>query len=169
MATHLAAYEAAGVKFVVTAATGSDSPWPATEAPAPRRVYADSFADVWQLPMTTPFFSTSGAQCHVRPRGIAAVQVTCAGPATLHRLELHMSGWHAKDGSGPLTVGTSGPFQSVRVTAGTHVIQFSFTPRFGVVSLLASLVGIACIIGSTFLSRSRRRTAGAVSEPPSTE
>ncbi len=115
MATHLAAYEAAGVKFVVTAATGSDSPWPATEAPAPRRVYADSVADVWQLPTTTPFFSTSGAPCHIRPRGMATVQVTCAGPATLHRLELHMSGWHAKDGSGPLTVRTSGPFQSVRV------------------------------------------------------
>jgi hypothetical protein len=169
MATHLAAYEAAGVKFVVTAATGSDSPWPATEAPAPRRVYADSFADVWQLPTTTPFYSTSGAPCHIRPRGIATVQVTCTGPAMLHRLELHMPGWHAKDGSGPLTVRTSGPFQSVSVGAGTHVIQFSFTPRFGVVSLFAALVGIASIIGSTFLSRSRRRSTGAVSQPPSTE
>ena len=100
MATHLAAYEAAGVKFVVTAALGTDSPWPATEAPAPRRVYADSFADVWQLPATTPFYSTTGAACQVRPRGIASVQVSCTGPATLHRLELPMAGWDAQDGLG---------------------------------------------------------------------
>ena len=164
MATHLAAYEAAGVKFVVTTALGSDSPWPATEAPAPRRVYADSFADVWQLPVTKPFFSTSGAACHVQPRGIAAVQVTCAGPATVHRLELPMPGWHAQDGSTSLTVPTSGTFQSVRVDAGTHVIRFSFTPRFGVVSLFASLLGIACIIGSTLSSRQRRRSGNVVAE-----
>ena len=164
MATHLAAYEGAGVKFVVTAATAADSPWPATEAPAPRRVYADTFADVWQLPTTTPFFSASGASCHIQPRGIAVVQMTCTGPATLHRLELHMPGWHARDASGPLTVRTSGPFQSVRVGAGTHVIQFSFIPRFGVVSLFAALLGVACIIGSTFLNRSRRRSADVVSE-----
>lgn len=167
MATHLAAYEAAGVKFVVTAATASDSPWPATEAPAPRRVYADSFADVWQLPVTTPFFSTSGAQCHVQPRGISVAQVTCSGPATLRRLELHMPGWRARDGSTPLTVRASGPFQSVRIGAGTHVIQFSFTPRFGALSLLATLIGLACIVVSTLLSRSRRRRSEVVSEPSS--
>jgi hypothetical protein len=167
MATHLAAYEAAGVKFVVTGALGTDSPWPASEAPAPTRVYADSFADVWQLPTTTPFYSTSGAACRTSPRGIAAVQVTCTGPATVHRLELHMPGWHAQDGSDSLVVRASGPFQSVHVDAGTHVIQFSFTPRFGVVSLLGPLVGIACIIGGTFLSRSRRRSPGGVAEPRS--
>jgi hypothetical protein len=164
MATHLAGYEAAGVKFLVTAASGVDSPWPATEAPAPRRVYADSFADVWQLPTTTPFYSTSGSPCHIAPRGMATVQVTCTGPATLHRLELHMPGWHAQDGSASLAVRSSGPFQSVRVGGGTHVITFSFTPKFGVASLFAVLLGVACIIGSTLWNRTRKRPAEVVSE-----
>jgi len=165
LASHLDAYEAAGVKFMVAPASGSDvfgSPWPpAGLSPAPRRVYADSYVDVWQLSSPKPFFTTSGAPCGVRPEGIAEVKVTCTGPAVLHRLELPMPGWSAETGSSPATVRSTGPFQSVSVGAGATQVRFSFTPPYGNAAVFAALAGIACLLASvllrafTFLRRSR--------------
>ncbi len=159
---HLAAYEAAGVKFVVTSASGADdtgSPWPpAGLTPAPRRVYADSIAEVWRLPSPTPFFSTTGAPCAVHPAGIAAVTVHCSGPAVVHRLELPMPGWHARVGSSNAAVRSTGAFQSVAVGRGTTRVEFSFTPPYGNAALVAALVAVAYILGSSALSWRRRRT-----------
>ena len=160
---HLAAYEAAGVRFVLVPASGTDnfgSPWPpAGLSPAPRRVYSDSVADVWQLPTSTSFFSTSGAACHVRPEGISAASVTCAGPAVLRRLELPMPGWSAQVGSTSAKVRSSGPFQTVAIGAGTSQVRFSFTPPYGNAAMIASLLGVVCLLGSLFIRRSRPRVA----------
>ncbi len=157
---HLAAYEAAGVKFVVTPATGTDvtgSPWPpAGLTPAPQRVYADSVAVVWRLPSSTPFFSTTGAPCALRSAGFTAVTVTCSGPAVLHRLELPMPGWHAQVGSASVTLRSTGPFQSVAVGQGTTRVEFSFTPPYGDAALLASLAGLVYILSTFAVERWRR-------------
>jgi hypothetical protein len=157
---HLAAYEAAGVKFVVTPASGADvtgSPWPpAGLNPAPRRVYADSVADVWRLPSPTPFFTTTGAPCGIRPAGVEAVTLTCSGPAVLHRLELPMPGWHAQVGASNAPIRPTGPFQSVAVGSGTTRVVFSFTPPYGNAALVAALVGVASILG-TFAFRRQPR------------
>jgi hypothetical protein len=165
---HLAAYEAAGVKFVVTAASGVDvtgSRWPpAGLTPAPRRVYADSTADVWRLPSPTPFFTTTGSPCDIRPEGSTAANVTCKGPAVLHRLELHMAGWHAQAGSSASTIRATGPFQSVTVGAGVTQVRFTFTPPYGNAALIAALVGVAYIIGCVPIGRWRRRSRNI--EPP---
>jgi hypothetical protein len=161
LATHLAAYEAAGVKFVVTSASGTDvtgSPWPpATLTPAPRQVYADALTEVWQLPSPTPFFTTPGAPCNVRPEGETAVQVTCSRPAVLHRLELSMPGWHAEVGASSAEIRSSGPFQSVSVGTGTMLVRFSFTPPYGNAALVAALVGVAYMVGSFCIRPTRRR------------
>jgi hypothetical protein len=165
LASHLAAYEASGVRYVVASAaslTAVDSQWPAESSP-PRLVYKDSVADVWRLPAVTPFFTTSGARCHVRSEGVATVEVTCAGPAVLHRLELPMPGWSARAGSSALPIRVAGPFQTVAVGAGTTTVHYSFTPRYGDTSLYAVLAGLVCIGGSFFLRRSRTPT----SEPES--
>jgi hypothetical protein len=158
---HLAAYEAAGVKFVVTAASGLDftgSRWPpAGLTPAPRRVYADATADVWKLPSSTPFFTTTGAPCDVRPEGSTAAIVTCQGPAVLHRLELPVPGWHAQVGSAAATIRSTGPFQSVAVGSGVTHVRFTFTPPYGNAALIAALVAVAYVIGSVPLGRWRRR------------
>ena len=158
---HLAAYEAAGVKFVVTPASGADatgSPWPpAGLTHAPRRVYADSVADVWRLPSSTPFFTTTGAPCAIRPDGFAAVTLTCSGPAVLHRLELPMPGWHAQVGSSNAPIRSTGPFQSVAVGSGTTRVLFSFTPPYGNAALVAALVGILYILSSSAIAWGRRR------------
>jgi hypothetical protein len=158
---HLAAFEAAGVKFVVTPASRvdvTDSPWPpAGLSPAPRRVYTDPVADVWRLPSATPFFSTTGAPCSTRPAGVADVTVMCSGPAVLHRLELSMPGWHAEVGSSNATIRSNGPFQSVAVGAGESRVEFTFTPPYGNVALAAALVGMAYILGSSAAARWRRR------------
>ena len=168
LARHLAAYEAAGVRFVLTPASGTDvfgSPWPpAGLSPAPRRVYSDSVVDVWQLPTSTSFFTTSGASCHVRPEGISAATVTCAGPAVLRRLELPMPGWSAQVGSTSLKVRSSGPFQTVDIGAGTSHVRFSFTPPYGNAALIASLLGMACLLGSLFIRRPRPRVAAHASQ-----
>jgi hypothetical protein len=157
---HLAAYEAAGVKFVVTSA--SSSSWPPTGlTPAPRRVYADSTAEVWQLPSPTPFFTTTGAPCDIRPEGSTAAVVTCQGPAVLHRLELPMPGWHAEVGSAAAAIRSTGPFQSVSVGSGVTQVRFTFTPPYGNAALIAALVGVAYLIGSVPLGRWRRRAATA--------
>jgi hypothetical protein len=157
---HLAAYEAAGVTFVVTPASGVDvtgSPWPpAGLTPAPRRVYADSVADVWRLPSPTPFFSTAGAPCGIRPEGFAVVTVTCSGPAVLRRLELPMPGWHAQVGSSNAPIRSSGPFQSVAVHSGTTRVEFSFTPPYGNAALVAALVGMAYVLSTFAFGRGHR-------------
>jgi hypothetical protein len=162
LTTHLAAYEAAGVKFVVLPTAGIDvfgTPWPPPGlAHGPRRVYADPLFAIWRLPSPTPFFTTSGARCHVRPEGMAAVEVTCSGPAVVHRLELPMPGWSAQMGSSSVTVRPSGPFQSVSVGAGTTRLHYSFTPPYGDAALLAALVGALFLLGTFFVKRSRPRT-----------
>jgi Bacterial membrane protein YfhO len=173
LATHLRAYEAAGVKFVVTSASGTDvtgSPWPPVGlTPAPRRVYADAVADVWRLPSPAPFFATTGAPCTVRPQGEAAVQVTCSGPAVLHRLELSMPGWHVETGSSSAVIRSHGPFQSVAVGPGTTQVRFSFVPPYGNAALVAALIGVAYIVGSLCIGRSRLRRFPFVRPSPSTE
>jgi hypothetical protein len=165
LATHLAAYEAAGVKFVLVSASGTDvfgSPWPPVGlAHGPRRVYDDSYFAVWRLPSPTPFFSTIGAPCHVRPEGTSAVKVTCRGPAVVHRLELPMPGWSAQVGSSHVTVRASGPFQSVSVDAGTTRVQYSFTPPYGDAALLAALASAIVLFGSLFVRRSSSGTRDA--------
>jgi hypothetical protein len=157
---HLAAYEAAGVKFVVTPASGADvteSPWPpAGLTPAPRRVYADSVADVWRLPSSTPFFTTTGAPCAIRPDGFAAVTLTCSGPAVLRRLELPMPGWHARVGPSNAPIRSTGPFQSVAVGSGTTRVLFTFTPPYGNAALVAALVGVAYLLSSLAFRRRPR-------------
>jgi hypothetical protein len=154
---HLSSYEAAGVKFVVTPASGADitgSPWPPPGlTPAPRRVYADSVADVWRLPSPTAFFTTTGASCGIRPGGFATVTVTCAGPAVLHRLELPMPGWTARVGTSNAPIRSTGPFQSVAVGAGKERVVFSFTPPYGDAALVAALAGIAYILATFAFTR----------------
>jgi hypothetical protein len=170
LATHLAAYEAAGVKFVVMSASGTDvygSPWPSAGLTHRlRRVYDDSFFAVWRLPSPTPFFTTSGAACHVRPEGIATVEVACTGPAVVHRLELPMPGWSAQVGSSRVTVRSSGPFQSVSVGTGTTVVRYSFTPPYGDAALVAALAGALFVFGSLFVRRSRPRTPDPAVDAP---
>ena len=149
----LAAYEAAGVAFVVTPATGvdvTDSPWPPTGLrPALRRVYADPTADVWRLPSPTPFFRTTGAPCVTRASGFSVVTVSCSAPAVLHRLELPMAGWQAEVGASDVTIRSSGPFQSVPVGAGKTQVVFTFTPPYGNAALVAALAALAYILGSS--------------------
>jgi hypothetical protein len=161
LATHLASYEAAGVKFVVTFASGADifgSPWPpAGLIPAPRRVYVDAAAAVWQLPSPTAFFTTSGASCHVRAEGVTEAEVRCDGPAVLHRLELHMPGWSAQAGGSRVAVRSDGPFQSIHVGAGTTHVRFSFTPPYGDASLWAALVVALLLLASFFVHPRGRR------------
>ncbi len=157
LATNLATYEAAGVKFVVAYASGSDvfgSPWPpAGVTPAPRRVYDDGFAAVWQLPSPTAFFTTTGARCHIHAVDTTNVEVRCNGPAVLHRLELSMPGWSAEVGASHVVVHTNGPFQSVRVGAGTTPVTFSFTPPHGDAAIWAALVTALLLLASCFVRR----------------
>ena len=147
-ASHQAALEAVGVRYVLVGASGNDptgSPYPPPGTPpwpvGPRLVHTDALSQVWELPNPAPAFSLQGvpdggvatSSCRVVGHGWDAATVTCAHPTTLVRRVQYAPGWTADVGgtSVPVVRATSGPpglFQSVRVPAGTTTVGFTYLP-----------------------------------------
>ena len=160
LATHLSNYEAVGVRYVVETSSGADlqgSPFPPVGSPpwpaGPRRVYADKFAEIWELPHAAPAFSLVGSGsassagtavttpdkgCTVAVHGWAEATVVCPHPVTLVRRTQYLAGWSAEiDGrSVPVTKDRSPPglFQTVTVPSGTTTVRFSYLPRHEVLA-----------------------------------
>jgi hypothetical protein len=185
--SHLANFEAVGVRYVVTNANGLDVigsrfPTPGTPSwPAgPRVVYRDSFAEIWQLPNAAPLFSllpaspknsvdTSlvGAGCSVTGLGFDQATVTCSRPSVLLRQVEYIPGWSASVNGRAVAVnqvpfGPPGLFQEIAVPAGTSTIQFTFLPPHEFLAFAAALIALIALVGSFFvtsvrLSRLRRR------------
>ena len=131
LSSHLANYEAVGVRYVVEMASGSDVfhvPFPLPGTPewpvGPRLVYRDSFAQVWQLPNPTPLFSleavpdsgairsgqtsttkdTVPAGCSLTAQGFDEATVDCPRPVVLIRRVQYMPGWSVSGADHPLAV-----------------------------------------------------------------
>lgn len=196
LATHLANYEAVGVRYVVEITAGTDlqgSPFPPAGSPpwpaGPRRVYIDKFAEIWELPQPAPAFSllsdgSSGGGsgvtppvkgCTVTANGWAEATVVCPHPVTLVRRAQYLAGWSAdiRGRSVPVTKDLSPPglFQMVTVPAGTTVVRFSYLPRHEVAAGLAAAAAVVILIvfaALPFLTRRiRRRRATSVGGPRS--
>ena len=175
LSRNLSSYEAVGVRYVVENSNGLDvqgQPFPAAGTPpwpsGPRLVHRDSFAEVWELPSTTPVFSLRApdpghqgvgqplpARCTVSGRGWDQATVHCDQPSTLVRRALFMPGWTATSNrvsSPPTTVGKApdGLFQEVSVPVGTTSVRFNFLPPregvAGIVSLVALLALLASVV-----------------------
>jgi hypothetical protein len=177
LTAHLAAYEAAGVRYVVEPASGTDvqsRPFPAAGSPpwpaGPRRVYADSYAAIWQLPSAAPLFTArtvSGSACAVHGQGWDAAVVSCPAPATLVRRMLAFPGWTAEADGRRVDVGSTGPdglFQQVRVPAGTSTVTFSYFPRHERPAI--ALAGAALVLLVVPIPAMRRRPRRRAPAPP---
>lgn len=176
LSSHMAAYEAVGVRYVVEPASGTDvqgtpfpppgtAPWPL----GPRRVFRDAYAEVWELPHPAPVFSlrTTGATpCAVRGNGWDEAVVTCSAPSTLVRRVLALPGWKADVGGHVATVSATGPdalFEQVRVPAGTTRVLFSYLPageRPAIALAGAALVLVLAPLAAMAPRRRRRSRAG---------
>jgi hypothetical protein len=178
--SHLANFEAVGVRYVVTNANGLDvigsrfptagtPPWPA----GPRVVYRDSFAEIWQLPDPAPLFSllpaspansvdTSfvGANCSVAGQGFDQATVTCSRPSVLLRQVEYIPGWSASVNGKAVPVtqvpfGPPGLFQEIAVPAGTSTIRYTFLPPDEFPAFLAAFLALVAIVGSLLVTSGR--------------
>jgi hypothetical protein len=177
---YLGNYEEVGVRYVVEAADGLDlkgQPFPAIGAASwpdgPRLVYRDSFAEIWQLPLTSPAFllqpdsgdgSGAGGSCTVRGDGWDQATVNCGHPSVLVRQVEYFPGWQAtvngvttdvrRDDSSPGRL-----FQQVHVPAGTTTLRFTYLPPHedlaGAVALVAALIAAGSLVVREYR---RRRT-----------
>ena len=174
LASRLPDYEAIGVRYVVESADGKDvqdAPFPAVGSPpwpaGPRRVYRDSFAEIWELPLAAPVFSLRPliqdlipadglpASCRVAEVDWDQAHVHCTEPSILVRRVQYMPGWTATVRGGTRVVakdsdGPPGLFQQVELPAGTTVVHFTFLPPHeypaGVVALVALLVLVISLL-----------------------
>lgn len=139
LSSHLANFEAVGVRYVVELASGHDAlgvpfplpgavPWPI----GPRLVYRDIFAEIWQLPNPAPLFSleavpksptparsgrsaatvdTVPASCSLTAQGFDEAMVDCARPVVVVRRVQYMPGWSVSGADQTLVVDkdTAGP------------------------------------------------------------
>ena len=186
LSARLPDYEAIGIRYVVENADGKDvqdAPFPAVGSPpwpgGPRRVYRDSYAEIWELPGPAPMFSlrplasrgaAAGrgsvlpASCRVVGAGFDLATVRCSRPSTLVRLTLFLPGWAATglDKSNlRLTVRSdaSGLFQQVRVPSGTTTVRFTYLPPHAGQAFGATLLALVVLLGSALpvWTRVRRR------------
>jgi hypothetical protein len=171
--SHLANFEAVGVRYIVTNASGVDvfgarfptagtAAWPG----GPRVVYHDSFAEIWELPTPAPLFSLVagppensvnttfvGAGCAVTGQGWDQATVTCSRPSMLIRQVQFMPGWSADVNGNPVAVnkvpfGPTGLFQEVSVPSGRSIVRFNFLPPHETAAILVAFLAGVVLIGS---------------------
>ena len=171
--SHLANFEAVGVRYIVTNANGLDifgtrfptagtDPWPG----GPRVVYHDSFAEIWELPTPAPLFSLVagspensvdtnfvGAGCSVTGQGWDQATVTCSRPSVLIRQVQFMPGWSANINGKTVAVkkvpfGPTGLFQEVSVPAGRSIVSFNFLPPHEMAAILVAFLAMVALVGS---------------------
>ena len=173
MATHLATFENAGVKYLTVFRDRPVSP--ALLAKGLTKVYADDFIWIYQFPHPQPFYTAVG--CTTSQISFASVRVTCPHPSTLVRRELFMPGWSARVNGAGVSVsnwstssaarrsipGTPAPYQIVSVPSGTSTVDFSFRPPHELLAEGGFLVGLGALGWAwrrnrpTSASRGRRR------------
>jgi hypothetical protein len=151
---HLGSYEAVGVRYVV-----APTVWGHIVG---RRVFADRFTSIWELPTSTPFFHTVSGQCQLHPLSRNAVRATCSTPGVLVRQELNDPGWSASADGQPLTVSPHGPlFMAVHLPTGTHVVTFTYRPPHIEAAAALALLGVFLAVGVGAVPAVRRRRGRA--------
>jgi hypothetical protein len=182
LTAHLASYESVGIRYVVENANSLDlqgTAYPMPGAPSwpagPRLVYRDSFAEIWQLPAATPFYSlrpdsssSAGSRaatsipssCTVKASGWDQVSVHCPVPTTLVRRVQFMPGWKANFAGHSVDVGEdqagpAGLFQAVRLPAGTTAVRFTYLPPHELLAGIVALLAALAVLGGLITRRSR--------------
>jgi hypothetical protein len=137
---NLAGYRAAGVSYVLTA-RGQYLP----QSPSKfTLVKTTPSALIYHLAGAAPFFTAPG--CATRAHGTGSVSTTCSAPTKLTRRETYMPGWSASvDGSAAHITRVDGDFQAVTVSAGTHRVNFSYSPPLILWGWLAFVAGLIAL------------------------
>jgi hypothetical protein len=179
LTSHLAAYEAIGVRYVVESADGLDSygrPFPQPGTPrwpaGPRLVHRDTFAAIWELPGAAPVFTavtgatgrvavgaTTSPGCTVAGRGWDDVTVDCPRPATVLRRVQYVPGWTATADGEPVEVRPvgGGPFQSVTVAAGRTTVHFTYLPPHAGAAVGVAASALVVLVASLVAPKLRAR------------
>ena len=151
--THLASYEEAGVKYVVTG--WNDEPLAGHEGV--RLAYADLWVRIYELAHPRPYFETLDASCAVQATDRERAIVECPAATTLVRRELFFPGWNATVNGADAAIAEHGDlFQSVALPAGRSELRFSYAPPF---IGWAWLAAGAALLALAIPRRRRRRYA----------
>ena len=153
--THLAAYEATGVRYLLFPSVAPPSK--ALVHLGIKLVFADFRAHIYELPTTTPFFSSPTSGCRVSSTAVDVATATCSSAGTLVRSELMMPGWHASVNghSVPITT-TDGVYQTVALPSGTSTITYSFLPPHEEAALAGFAIGVLALFLVPAWTRRRR-------------
>jgi hypothetical protein len=168
LVSRLAAYEAAGVRYVVTR-RGAD-PFAGSAGGAGVRLVASSpYASIYELPHPRPFFSTTGGRCTLAWTSRDAVTARCSAPASLMRLELDLPGWTATVNGRPVPLRSAGGgFTSVQIPAGSSAVAFAYFPPHEDLGLAGGAAGLLLAVGWPILWGRRRRRQAVPDTPPAT-
>lgn len=150
---NLAAYEWAGVKYVVARA-GDD---PFGVSPKPRIAYSDTIMTIYQLPDPKPYFEAIAGRCVIDARTRTHATLGCDAPATIVRRELFHSGWTAVvDGREVPIAEHRNLFQAISVPAGAREVEFRYSPPGIGWAWLAAAIGGFVFLSAPLLGRARR-------------
>jgi hypothetical protein len=154
---NLAAYRAAGVKYVLTP-TGQALP----QSPGAFAIVLRTPSTwIYELAGTKPYLTTTGAACLITPAGDSAARVRCPAPAVLTRRETDLPGWSATvDGRSVGVRRSDGLFQAIQIRAGTHQVRFNYLPPNIGWGLLGLIAGCALLVLGPRVPRSRPRLGG---------
>jgi len=149
--SHLADYEAIGVKYVVTPSIQG-------KVVASRLVFHDSHTDIWELADPTPFYSVLSGSCRLDPISYDQLRATCATPSSVVRSELAEPGWTATANGHPVALTRTGPlFDAVHLPAGTSEVTFSYLPPHMELATAALAAGLAIAAGAMWVPFAVRR------------
>ncbi|MCL4448682.1 MAG: hypothetical protein M1483_06915 [Actinobacteria bacterium] len=144
---NLAAYEAVGVKYVVTSSTN-----PITGVGPP--VYHDEVMDIYSLQKSSPYFSAKG--CTVSNISYNFATTYCKHNSYLIRRELFMAGWRATlNGSNVHISSYHSAFEEIPIPKGRAYTVYSYTPPHIVIGIAAFYLGIFILLIAGLLSKSR--------------
>lgn len=163
--THLAAFEKAGVKYLLT-------PYGYQLPAAPggihlQLVYSAPSGAIYELPSPVSLYTVSTPRCRITTEGISRAVVTCAHPSALVRRELYMSGWSAEINGKSVHITNEESLQRVNLPAGRSVVTFTFLPPHMWFAVLAFLIALSLMaIGGFRSNRDRRRAPPGVGGHP---
>ncbi len=153
VATHITAYEAVGVKYVL--ASPGQQPFarlPAAQRPA--LVYRDTVMWIYQLPAPAPLFSAEGNACQVKSVSWTEASASCASATTLIYRSLTDASWHAtvNGHAAPITPYDSA-FQQIALPAGRSQVTFWYEPPHATLALIAAALAALALVGALLVSR----------------
>lgn len=166
--SHIGSYEALDVRYFV-----AKDPVSPVFGRGPsyshgiRKVFDDRFVSIFALPHPTPYFTTRGARCSLRPDGREAAVTSCSGPATLVRSEIYLPGWSATvNGHAARVRAYRRLLTSVQIGGGRSIVRFSYTPPGIPLALAGFAVGLLLLAGVPVGQRLALRRVSARASVP---